>query len=83
MSIIATEPNLSIFIFTLGQVLSVRTAEKLRSHSTKVIENVHVIFNTKKLESLSSSYFLIALAKVPGRSLESTTNHLRYQSRSS
>ena len=83
MSIIATEPNLSIFIFTLGQVLSVRTAEKLRSHSTKVIENVHVILNTKKLESLSSSYFLIALAKVPGRSLESTTNHLRYQSRSS
>ena len=81
MSIIATEPNLSIFILALSQVLSLRIAEK---HSSEVIRNVHAIFNrTNKLGNLSSSHFLIAFANVSDQSLEATANHLRCQNRSS
>ena len=51
MSIIATEPNLSIFILALSQVLSLRIAEK---HSSEVIGNVRAIFNrTNILGNLS------------------------------
>ena len=54
MSVIATEPNLSIFILGLSQVLSLRIEEKLRSRSAEVIGIVHAIFNrTKKLGNLS------------------------------
>ena len=84
MFIIATEPNLSIFILALSHVLSLRIAEKLRSHSAEVIGNVHAIFNrTNKLGNLFSSLFVIAFANVSDRSLEATANHLRYQSRNS
>ena len=84
MFIIATEPNLSIFIFALSHVLSLRIAKKLRSHSAEVIGNVHAILNrTNKLGNLFPSHFVIAFANVSGRSLETTANHLRYQSRSS
>ena len=82
MFIIATEPNLSIFILALSHVLSLRIAEKLRLHSAKVIGNVHAIFNsTNKLENPFSSHFVIAFANVSGQSLEATTNHLRCQSK--
>ena len=84
MFIIATEPNLSIFIFALSHVLSLRIAKKLRSHSAEVIGNVHAILNrTNKLGNLFPSHFVIAFANVSGRSLETTANQLRYQSRSS
>ena len=81
MSIITTEPNLSIFMLALSQVLSLRVAEK---HSSEVIGNVHAIFNgTNMLGNLSWSHFLIAFGNVSGRSLEATANHLRCQNRSS
>ena len=84
MFIITTEPNLSFFILALSQVLSLRIAEKLHSHSAEVIGNVHAIFNrTNKLGNLSSSHFVIAFANVSGRSLEATANQLRYHGRSS
>ena len=84
MSIIATEPNLTIFLLDPSQVLSLYIAEKLHSHSAEVIGTVHGIFNrTNKLGNFSSSHFLIALANVSGQSLEITTNHFRCQSRSS
>ena len=41
MFIIATEPNLSILIFVLTQVLSLRIADKIRLHFAEVIGNVH------------------------------------------
>ena len=82
MPIIATEPNHSISLFVLSQVLSLRIAEKLLSHSAEIMENVHVIFNrTNTLGNLSSSHFLIAY--ISGRSLEATINYLRCQSRCS
>ena len=78
MFIVATEPNLSIFILALSHVLSLRIAKKLRSHSAEVIGNVHAIFNrTNKLGTLFSSHFVIAFANVSGQSLKATTNHLR------
>ena len=82
MPIIATEPNHSISLFVLSQVLSLRIAEKLLSHSAEIMENVHVIFNrTNTLGNLSSLHFLIAY--ISGRSLEATINYLRCQSRCS
>ena len=84
MSIIATGPTLFIFIIALIHILSLRISEKLHSHSAKVIENVHAIFNrTNKLGELSSSHFLTGFVNVSGRSLEDIANHLRCQSRSS
>ena len=84
MFIIETELNLSIFILALRYFLSLRIAEKLHSHSAEVIGNMHAVFNrTNKLGNLSSSHFLIAFANLSGWSLEATTNHLHYQSRSS
>ena len=84
MLIIATEPNLSIFILPLSYVLSLLIAEKLHLHSAEVIGNAHAIFNrTNKLGDIFSSHFVIAFADVSGRSLEATANLLHCQSRSS
>ena len=79
MFIIATEPNFSIFIIALNQVLSLPIAEKLRLHSVEVTGNKRAIFNgANKLGSLSSSHFVTAFANVSGRSLKATANHLRH-----
>ena len=76
--VIATEPNLSIFILAHSHVLSLCIAEKLRSHSAEVIGNIHAIFKrTNKLGNLFSSHFVIAFANVSGQSLKATANHLR------
>ena len=63
MSVIAPKSNLSLFMFSLSQVLSLSIAWKLRSHSAEVIENVHVI--TNRTNMLRKSFHCISYLLLP------------------
>ena len=63
MSVIAPKSNLSLFIFSLSQVLSLSIVRKLRSHSAEVIENVHVI--TNRTNMLRKSFHCISYLLLP------------------